>query len=327
MSNAKPCILVVDDEQPLRELLCDAFRGEDVEIASAANGCDAVKLGASRRVDLIITDLCLGDCSGLDVIDRLRRIWPDVPAVLISGHGDAESFSEASRRRPVEMLNKPFDLGHLKATVREELRRRSGATYLKARRQRLRKIAKGLKRKQVDMAFGTDAAATACRRISTQLDIHKLLAQYQQHLLNSRNDDDVFRALFTLIARQSGPLFGSAMVCDSEAQLQLVGRFGVPGPDSQQFCLALARPMIDRLLTQPQPTLIDAGEHADEFEPAVQRYLVGLSILAVPLLPANGEMIGMVLLYRKGEQPFTDVDLQLANLIARPTALAVRRND
>ncbi len=326
-ASAKPCVLVVDDEASLRELLCDALGREDIDITLAASGKEAMKLAAGRHVDLVITDLYLGDCTGLEVIDRLRRIWPEVPAVVISGRGDAQSFSEASRRHPVEMLNKPLDLKRLQAAVRGGLGRHSRRTTLTARRQRLRKIAKGLKRRQVDLAFGGDAAVTACRRLSTQLDLHKLLADYQQQLLAARNDDDVFKALFTLVVRHSGPLFGAAMVCDGEAQLQLVGRFGVPEPDGPRFCLSLAQPMIDRLLAQPKPTLIDAGEQTDQFEPSIRRYLVGLSVLALPLLPADGEMIGMVLLYRKGEQPFTDTDLELANLVARPTAMAVRRND
>ena len=58
-----------------------------------------------------------------------------------------------------------------------------------------------------------------------------------------------------------------------------------------------------------------------------RRYLPGVSALTIPLMPTPGELIGVVLLYRKGEQPFTDSDVALAELIAAPTSLAVRRND
>ena len=47
----------------------------------------------------------------------------------------------------------------------------------------------------------------------------------------------------------------------------------------------------------------------------------------MPLIPAPGEMIGLAVLYRKGEQPFTEQDLGLAEMISLPTATAVRRND
>jgi GAF domain-containing protein len=59
----------------------------------------------------------------------------------------------------------------------------------------------------------------------------------------------------------------------------------------------------------------------------VTRYLPGVTILAIPLIPAPGELIGMVMLYRKGEQPFDQADIDLAAGLAHPTALAVRRND
>ena len=63
------------------------------------------------------------------------------------------------------------------------------------------------------------------------------------------------------------------------------------------------------------------------FDESIQRYLPGITVLAIPLIPAPGEMIGVIMLYRKGEQPFTSEDMELAQLLAFPTAVAVRRND
>ena len=53
----------------------------------------------------------------------------------------------------------------------------------------------------------------------------------------------------------------------------------------------------------------------------------GCGILAVPLVPSEGQMIGLVLLYRKGEQPFMESDVALAEMISLATAMAVQRND
>jgi GAF domain-containing protein len=85
--------------------------------------------------------------------------------------------------------------------------------------------------------------------------------------------------------------------------------------------------MIDSLLVRPHCLLLEAGDNLERFDESLHRKLPGLSLLAVPLIPRDGEMIGAVILYRKGEQPFTDADLSLAELISRPTALAVQRND
>ena len=62
--------------------------------------------------------------------------------------------------------------------------------------------------------------------------------------------------------------------------------------------------------------MLDAGDHAELFDPFVRKYLVGVTALAVPLLPADGEMIGLVVLYRKGEQPITEEDVAMAEMIS-----------
>ena len=118
-----------------------------------------------------------------------------------------------------------------------------------------------------------------------------------------------------------------ALVCDEAAHLNIIGRFGVPKPDELAFCQRLTGPLVDLLLANPKSTILDAGERAELFDPAIARRLPGLTILAVPLVPTPGELIGLAVLYRKGEQPFTDADLGLAEMIALPTATAVRRTD
>jgi len=85
--------------------------------------------------------------------------------------------------------------------------------------------------------------------------------------------------------------------------------------------------MIAAVLADPRCILLDAEKEAELFEEPARRYLPGVSILAVPLMPSDGELIGLVILYRKGEQPFMQSDLALADAIAAPTALAVRRNE
>ena len=193
-------------------------------------------------------------------------------------------------------------------------------------------IAKGksnIQRKQMAQRLESagEGLTGAYRALSEQMALQGLVLGYQQELLKARNDDDVFRTLFRLFVHRSGPVFGVAMVCNAEAELQVVGRFGVPCPDSVQFCRAISRPVIEAVLSCPQCTLLDAGEKQDLFDESVRRYLPGLTILAIPLVPSSEELIGLVVLYRKGEQPFLDRDVALADLIATATAVAVRRND
>ncbi len=324
-------VLVVDDEPELRELLADALGASDMRVLTAASGREAIDLAGRETPDLVITDISLGDASGLDVLDHLRSGGADIPAVVITGHRDAALLTEASRRRPVEVMIKPLDVLRLRDAVRGELARRARARRLDSRARRLRRLARSInhQRKQVEHRLDTTCAdlTSAYRTLSGQLALQQAVINYQSALIAARNDDDVFRSLFRTLVRRSGGLFGVALVCDANAELQMVGRFGVPQPDSPNFCQALAKPAVADILSEPRCSLVDAGEQPELFDERVRRYLPGVSILAVPLLPTAGELIGLVVLYRKGEQPFTDEDVAFAELIATPTALAVRRTD
>jgi len=325
-------VLVVDDEPDLRELLRDALSETGAEIRVAASAEEALSLAGARRPDLLVTDLYLPDRTGLEVIDRLRdQCREDIPAVVITGFGDAAVFSEASRRRPVELMTKPLDLPRLKQAVRAELDRRWRSRQLAERQRRLRLLARKSNIQRREMAERLKSAGEsltgAYRALSGQMAMQELVLSYQQELLKARNDDDVFRTFFRLFVGRSGPVFGAALVCNADAELQIVGRFGVPYPDNVEFCRALSRPVIEAVIGSPQCALLDAGEKQELFEESIRRYLPGISILAVPLIPSPGELIGLVVLYRKAEQPFVDRDVALAELIATPTAVAVRRND
>jgi CheY-like chemotaxis protein len=324
-------VLVVDDEPEIRRILAESLSGLDIRIESAGSAKEAVAMGLSRRPDLLVADLRLGDSSGLDVIDKLRAAVGDLPAVVITGCGEAQALAEATRCRPIEVMTKPLDLPRLRECVRRELAGQAHRRRALRRGLRLRRLARrvNLQRKDVQKQLDTTCAdlTEAYRALSGQLATHQVSAGYQRELLAARCDDDVFRALFRLFVHRSGPVYGVALVCDANAELQVVGRFGVPGPDSAEFCQALAAPVTEVVLANPKITQIDAGDREELFDPTIRRYLVGLTILAVPLLPVSGEMIGLVLFYRKGEQPFTDEDVSLAETINTPTAIAVKRND
>jgi DNA-binding response OmpR family regulator len=321
----------VDDEPAVRELLCDALDAGGLRVTTAASGREAVRLARRKRPDLVIADLGLGDCTGLDVIDRLRADTADLPAMVITGRSDAAALTRASAHRAIELLTKPLDLDRLRTSVAAHLRHREQVRRLRERTRRLRVVARRINR---DRRAARHALETTCanlagayRSLSEQLGRNRLALAYQQDLIAARTDDDVFRALFRTICRRSGPVFGVSMACDAQAQLRVVGRFGVPQPDPMPFCRALVEPLVEAVLAHPACLLLDAGERAEMFPEPIRRYLIGVSVLAVPLLPAEGEMIGLVTLYRKGEQPFTDDDVGLAEMIATPTALAIRRND
>ncbi len=324
-------ILVIDDEPDLRELLTDALEQADMEVQAVASASEAMEAVSCKPVDFIVTDIRLGDGTGMEVLARLRDQIGDVPAVVITGCGDVRALSEASRLRPVELMTKPLDIEHLRSTIQAELARRKDDSRWERRTQRLRLLARNLnKNRKVavkQLQITCDDLSQAYQTLSGQMAFQQAVIGYQSELIAAKNDDDVFRTLFRQFVNNSGPLFGVAIACNAEAELQIIGRFGVPQPDGLAFCQALCAPAVDMVLTCPQCLVMDATDKQEIFDESIRKYMVGVNILAVPLIPSEAELIGLAILYRKGEQPFLDSDLALAETVAKPTALALRRND
>ncbi len=328
---SRSCVLIVDDDPNIRELLTDALTADDVELVVTDSVGQAQSVAAEMDIDLVVADLYLSDGLGTDVIGQLRKTAADVPAVLITGCDEADAMALATRVGLVEVMTKPLDMARLQQTVRKNLDLHHARARSHHRTLRLRDLARemNIERKMANEHLETTCAdlTAAYKSLSGQMALQQIVLGLQNDLVAAKSDDDVFRSLFQLFVKRSGPVNGIAMVCDEDAQLRIIGRFGVPSPDGLPFCRALVAPMVERTLENPECLLLDAGADPSKFSPSIQKYLPGLTILTMPLIPEPGELIGLVVLYRKGEQPFTDMDCALAEMAAHPAALAVRRND
>lgn len=323
-------VLIVDDDPEICQMLAEALRADGMDVAAATSGADAIEAAFRHRPSLIIADVRLGDCNGLEVVDRLRQEMGELAALFITGFGDAALMSEASRRRPVELINKPVDLDRLRQTVRDELARQEESRRVHQRNRRLRDMTRTItrgRRRSFNVLSSTCEDLTAtCRSLQSQTDRQRALIDYQKELLTCGNEDDVFKLLFRQFVERSGPAFGVAMLCDADAELQMVGRFGVPCPDGVNFSQSLAMAAVPGILERPDVTVVDATENIEMFPEQLHRMLVGVTLMVIPLPIEEGQLIGLAVLYRKGEQPFTDDDVAFAEMVAPATAAAVQRS-
>jgi len=324
-------ILVVDDETEVRRLLAEALADADVEVATAATAQEAIALADRYRIDFIVADMWLGDRSGLEVLDQLNNQPGDIPSIVITGYGSAEAFAEASRRRPIELMNKPLDVDRLRQAIRQELKRRGNRQRWRWRTQRMRRVAHKINRQR---KFTADKLRSTCAELTQayellngKMSFQEALIDYQQDLISAGDNDDVFRSLFRLFAGRSGPVFGISLVCGSDGELRIVGRFGVPQPDGLKFCELLAWPIVETVMLTPKCMVMDLTDDAHMFDKSIRRYLAGVNVLTLPLMRSAEEVSGLVIFYRKGEQPFTEADVALVETIANPTALAIKRDD
>lgn len=113
-------ILLVDDEAAIRKMI-RVILGKDLyEIVEAANGLDAQVLLEKQKFDLIITDVIMPDCDGLELIMAVRRKLPDIKVIVISGGGRVRAgyyLDLAVKLGAAHVLEKPFDTATLRRSV------------------------------------------------------------------------------------------------------------------------------------------------------------------------------------------------------------------
>jgi len=122
-------LLIVDDEQDIRENLVEFFTLEDFEIFSAANGFDALRIIEQQAIDIVIIDLFMPVKDGIETIGELRKRWPDLKIIAMSGGparfthnnlGDDLLYA-ATEIGADASLQKPFSLNDAGATVKSLL--------------------------------------------------------------------------------------------------------------------------------------------------------------------------------------------------------------
>ncbi|MGR3544430.1 MAG: nitrogen assimilation response regulator NtrX [Paracoccus sp. (in: a-proteobacteria)] len=112
-------ILIVDDERDIRELIADILRDEGFETRLAANSDEAVGALNAAEPALMILDIWLKDSrmDGIDILKQVRRNNPDVPVIIISGHGNIEIAVAAIRQGAYDFIEKPFNIDQLMVVI------------------------------------------------------------------------------------------------------------------------------------------------------------------------------------------------------------------
>ena len=123
MSPAANCILVVDDEQNITDLVATALRYEGFEVVTALSGRAALGEIAASRPDLLILDVMLPDLDGFEVARRLRQDGRRVPILFLTAKDATEDKVRGLTLGGDDYVTKPFSLEELIARVRAVLRR------------------------------------------------------------------------------------------------------------------------------------------------------------------------------------------------------------
>ena len=164
-------VLVVDDEEAQRKVLAGFLRKRGYEVESAASVDEALRVAAARPVDLVLTDLRMPGRTGLDLLEDLRQINPEVPAIVMTAYGTVQSAVAAMKRGAADYLSKPIDLEELEVLVARTLERRALVSENRALREQLesRYRLQGLETANARMAEAINVAGRAAASRATIL--------------------------------------------------------------------------------------------------------------------------------------------------------------
>ncbi|WP_231459426.1 sigma-54 dependent transcriptional regulator [Pedobacter sp. Leaf132] len=132
-------LLIIDDERAIRSTLREILEYENYDVEDIDNGIDGLEMIKKGNFDLVLCDIKMNKMDGMEVLEQAQLIKPDLPFIMISGHGTVETAIEASKKGAFDFISKPPDLNRLLITVRNGLDRGTLVTETKVLKRKVSK--------------------------------------------------------------------------------------------------------------------------------------------------------------------------------------------
>jgi two-component system nitrogen regulation response regulator NtrX len=160
-------VLIVDDEEGIRESLSGIFEDEGYEVLTSSSGEEALKALKEQSPDLILLDVWLPGIDGIKTLKEIKGLKPDLPVIMISGHGNIELAVKATRMGAYDFLEKPLSLERVLLAAKRALEKRTLEMEYKALKQDLIKKWKltGDSQKMTQLREQIDMAAHSNSRV------------------------------------------------------------------------------------------------------------------------------------------------------------------
>ena len=115
-------VLIVDDEESIRVSLGKLLSYEKYGTFTAPEGESALQIVSDERIDIVLLDIKMPGMDGLEVLGKMKEIRPELPVIIISGHGTISTAVEATKLGAFDFLEKPIDLERMLLTLRNGIK-------------------------------------------------------------------------------------------------------------------------------------------------------------------------------------------------------------
>jgi putative nucleotidyltransferase with HDIG domain len=281
-------ILVVDDEEMIRDLCSHILTAEGYQVSTAANGAAAFELLNRNDMDMLVTDIKMPGMDGLDLFERVKQINQDIVTIFITGHGTLDTAIESLMRGVDGFVLKPF--------TQEEL---LGAVDRAITRSRLQK--ENIRLKALIPLFEIS------KLLVTEIDLANLFKIITEVLVQEFSVDRVSLML----------------VDDASGDLLIRASHGLPTDVAMKARRKIGEGVSGLVLKNKKPLIITAGKHADQdVMAAINTDNMPSSSMSAPLIGKN-KVFGVLNVSKFSGVPFSASDLQVVLILSSQVVTAM----
>ncbi|MBA7691791.1 Transcriptional regulatory protein ZraR [subsurface metagenome] len=224
-------VLVIDDEKSIRNTLKDILEYEKHQVELAEDGPSGIEFFIQNSYDVILCDIKMPDMDGLEVLSKIEEINPEVPVIMISGHGNIDTAVDAIKKGAYDFIEKPLDLNRLLVTIKNALERNDLVVETKRLKKKINKQyeiigqSKAIMKvkEMIDKVAGTDARVLIAGANGTG----KELVARELHEKSERASDPFVEVNCAAIPSEliESELFGHEKGAFTSAHKQRIGKF------------------------------------------------------------------------------------------------------
>lgn len=189
---AKAQVLIVDDEEGIRESLSQIIEDDGYETVTVSSGEDAIKAVQETLPDLVLLDIWMSGIDGIQTLQEIKAMHPDLPVIMISGHANIESAIKATKMGAYDLLEKPLSLDKVLLSVQRALEKKNLEMENRALRENLfrrwKLVGESLKMKLLEEQIRMAAASNSRVLILGESGSGKELVAHLLHDYSSRTN-------------------------------------------------------------------------------------------------------------------------------------------
>ncbi len=133
-------ILIIDDEKAIRKTLSEILSFEGYRIDEASDGEEGLKKFRERNYDVVLCDIKMPKIDGIEFLQKAGESNPDIPVIMISGHGNIETAVEAVKTGAYDYISKPPDLNRLLITIRNAMDKSNLVSEAKVLKRKVNRV-------------------------------------------------------------------------------------------------------------------------------------------------------------------------------------------